>query len=133
MLRCLVCGSSELDPEGYKCARCGGAIGLRSEACYVMEKTKKKLLDHADELSEFGIEIEQHETLRKTVGETVLVVSLVLRTVEAIRPGTLRDLVLFLREFLPEDEILRLRLDEPELILTYYRMDKEQSDARLFH
>jgi len=56
-----------------------------------------------------------------------------LRTVEAIRPGTLRDLVLFLREFLPEDEILRLRLDEPELILTYYRMDKEQSDARLFH
>ena len=106
---------------------------MRSEACYVTEKTKKKLLDHADELSEFGIEIEQHETLRKTVGETVLVVSLVLRTVEAIRPGTLRDLVLFLREFLPEDEILRLRLDEPELILTYYRMDKEQSDARLFH
>jgi hypothetical protein len=27
-IRCLVCGSSKLDPEGYKCGRCGAAIEL---------------------------------------------------------------------------------------------------------
>ena len=45
---------------------------------------------------------------------------------ERLAPGILKELVLFLRnKAIPEDEILRLRLDEPELILTYCRMDKQ--------
>jgi hypothetical protein len=123
-IRCLVCGSSKLDPEGYKCGRCGAAIGLRQEQCYVSEETKKKLLDHADELSKFGINLEQSESVSKHwhIGD----IGTGLTIIEAIRPGTLGDLVLFLRKLaVPEEEILRLRLGEPEEILTYCRRDKE--------
>ena len=67
-MRCLVCGSSKFDPEGYKCGRCGKAMGLRSEGCYINEKTKEKLLAHAGELSKFGIKLEEHQTLRKAHG-----------------------------------------------------------------
>lgn len=126
-IRCLVCGSSHSDPEGYKCERCGGAIGSRSEACYVSEETKKKLLEHAEELSKFGIGLEQHETLQKDAGLTIGAMCLALQIAELLSPGTLRDAVLLLRELaIPEDEMLRLRLDEPEQILKYCRMDTKQ-------
>jgi hypothetical protein len=125
-LRCLVCGSSQLDPEGYKCGQCGSAVGLRSERCYVSEETKEKLLHHARDLSKFGVELEQSESLEKVSGQAFAVVALVLQIVESVRPATLRDLILFLRKIaLPEEEILRLRLDEPDQVLTYFRMDKE--------
>lgn len=122
--RCLVCGSSQWDPQGDKCGKCGKALGPREEGCYVTEETKKKLLDNASELEKFGIRLEQYEPLQKGLGETLTVVSLALQIVEAIRPGTLRDLVLFLRELaIPDDEILRLRLDEPEQILTFCELE----------
>src|SRR6266852_3845250 len=35
MIRCVVCRCSRLDSEGYKCALCGGAPGLRTEPCHV--------------------------------------------------------------------------------------------------
>ena len=125
-IRCLVCGSSQWDPEFYKCGRCGSAMGDREEGCYVNEETKKKLLSHATELSKFGIEIEERQTLRKSLGETLAGISLVLQIAESIHPNSLRDLVLFLRELaIPKEEILRLRLNEPEQILTYCREDKE--------
>jgi len=76
--RCLVCGSSRLDPKGYKCDRCSAAIGLRNEQCYVSEETKKTLLEHADELSTLGIKMEQHEALRKDVGTTLTRAALVI-------------------------------------------------------
>jgi len=54
----------------------------------------------------------------------------VLSIIEKMRPGSLRDCVIFLRDLLiPEAEVLRLRLDEPEQILTYYRMDQKRDDA----
>ena len=44
-------------------------------------------------------------------------IGLALTVVESIHPGTLRSLVLFLRDLaIPEEQILRLRLDEPEKI-----------------
>lgn len=127
-IRCLVCGSSQLDPEGYKCGRCGKAIGLREEACCVSEETKKKLLDHADELFAFGIRLEQSENLQKNANTVLEVVGLVIACADSFNHGVLRKLVCYLRDklFLTEEEILRLRLDEPEQILTYYRMDKKQ-------
>jgi hypothetical protein len=128
-LRCLVCGSSRLDPEGYKCDRCGAAIGLRDEKCYVNEETKKKLLEHADDLSKFGIKMEQRESLQKDAATKVAFAALIIACADSFHPGALSDLVLYLRDklFLPEGEILRLRLDEPEPILTYYRMDKSKT------
>jgi hypothetical protein len=130
-LRCLACGSSAWDPKGYGCGRCGKAMGEREEGCYVSEETKKKLLNCADELSKFGIELEEHATLQKGFSETVTGVSLVLQIVESLRPGTLRDVVLFLRELaIPDDEILGLRLDEPEQILTYCGLEKLRHSFR---
>ena len=125
-MRCLECGSSRWDPEGYKCGRCGKAMGLREERCYINEETKKTLLAHAKELSKLGIELEEAEPLQKGFSETLAGVSLVLQIIESVHPGSLRNLVLFLRELaIPDEEILRLRLDEPERILTYCRREKE--------
>jgi hypothetical protein len=101
-------------------------MGLRDERCWVNEETKKTLLDHAKELSEFGIGLEESQTLQKSFGDALAVAGLVLQIAESIRPGGLRALVLFLRDLaIPEEEILRLRLDEPEQILTYCRREKE--------
>ena len=42
---------------------------------------------------------------------------MVIQVVETIRPGTFRELVLKLRDLaIPKEQILRLRLDEPENI-----------------
>jgi len=102
------------------------AMGLRTEGCYVTEETKKKLLDHVDGLSRFGIELEQHEILQEDAGTCLGALALVIACADSLQPGVLRQLVLYLRDklLLPEDEILKLRLGEPEEILTYCRMDK---------
>lgn len=123
-LRCLVCGSSQLDPQGYKCGRCGGAPGLRTEECYLTEESKAKLLDHANELPSFGIKLEQLERLHKFDAPTTLsAVALAIQVADSLYSGTLKRLVVYLRDelLLPEPEILRLRLDEPEKIRTLYR------------
>jgi hypothetical protein len=126
-LRCLVCGSSEWDPKGYKCGLCGAAMGMRSEKVHVSQNTKLTLLMHSDELSKFGINLVEHRSLEKAVGDVAGGVGLVISLTEAVRPGTVRDVVMFLRGLaVPEEEILRLRLDEPKNILTYIRMDKKQ-------
>jgi hypothetical protein len=129
MIRCLKCGCSRLDPKGYKCALCGGAPGLRSEQVYVSEETKAILLAHSEELRQFGITLEEHETLGKSV-DYVKTIGLALAIANSLRPGVLRDLVLLLRKIaISEEEILRLRLDEPEQILTYCRMDKADGNS----
>ena len=137
-MRCLVCGSSHLDPQGYKCGRCGKAVGLRSEACYVNEETKNKLLDHADQLAKFGIKVEPYEPLHKGVGpaDVIVVVGVVITFADSFHHGVLGDLFCYLRDdlLIPEEESLKLRLDEPEQILAYYRK-KEQSktESTQFH
>jgi hypothetical protein len=122
-VRCLKCGSSRLDRMGYMCARCGGSAGRRSEPCYVSPQTKRKLLLHAGELSKFGVKIGRETGVLKNwrfrLGDAIALL-------EAVQPGTLRAVVRRLRDLaIPAEEILRLRLNEPELILNYYHMDEE--------
>ncbi|MGH9830899.1 MAG: hypothetical protein ACREDR_47440, partial [Blastocatellia bacterium] len=123
---CLVCGSSKWDPDGYKCGLCGAAMGPRTEECYVSEDTKRKLLEHRDEMARFGIKIKQHERLQKHV-DKIAATSLALQVAELVRPGTVRDVVHFLLDLaVPKSEILTLRLDEPEQILSYIRTDSRR-------
>jgi hypothetical protein len=110
-----------LDPLGYKCALCGGSPGLRTEPCHITEDTKAKLLAHAEELKEFGVALEECETLGESV-DAIGVIALVLAVADSLDSGVLHKLVLYLRNLeIPEDEILRLRLDEPENVLAHYR------------
>ncbi len=127
LLRCVNCGSSRWDAEGYKCARCGGSPSVRTEHCHISEDTKAKLLSHTDDLKNFGITIEQSGSLQKVAGavETFVVVLAVADSLSH-DDGVLRRLVVYLRDLaIPEQEILRLRLEEPETILSYYRADKK--------
>jgi hypothetical protein len=126
MIRCVICGCSRLDAHGYKCARCGGAPGLRSEQCYVTGDTKAKLMAHAEELKVFGVTLEENETFGKQA-DYLGAIGLALAVAESLNSdsGLLRRLVVHLRDIaIPEDEVLRLRLDESEQVLTYYRVDK---------
>jgi hypothetical protein len=117
MMRCLICGSSKLDPLGYKCALCGGAPGVRAEQCYITEDTKAKLLAHAEDLKALGLTLEEYRPIQKSFGNAVAVIGLAIQIAESLKPGSLRSLILYLRKIkIPREEILRLRLDEPEQI-----------------
>lgn len=115
-MRCLVCGCSRFDPQGYKCALCGGAHGVRKEQCYITEDTKAKLLAHAEELKSFGVELEKQDVLQKSAAADVAgYLALALAFAESLNSGVLRKLILYLREIgISHDEILRFRLSEPE-------------------
>lgn len=116
MFRCLVCGCSKFDSKGLNCALCGHALGLRCEQCYVTEGTKAKLLANSESLGTFGVTLEEHRMLRKSVGG-LEAIGLVLAVADSLDSGVLRKLVLFLWGIaIPKEEILRLRLDEPEQI-----------------
>jgi hypothetical protein len=128
-LRCVDCGCSRWDAGGYKCAYCGGSPSVRSERCHVNEDTKAKLLAHADDLKDLGITIEKGKGFEKIAGaDTIGTIALVLAVADSFShdDGILRRLVVYLRSLaIPEEQILRLRLDEPEKILTYSRADKK--------
>jgi hypothetical protein len=117
MIRCVMCGSSRLDAEGVKCARCGGAPAVPWEQCHIDEETQAKLLAHAEDLKKFGVKVEQQQTVRKDAATVMAAVALGLQVVESFHPHVLRDLVLYLRDLaIPEEQIIRLRLEEPEKI-----------------
>ncbi|MGB7267363.1 MAG: hypothetical protein WBC92_17740 [Terracidiphilus sp.] len=60
--------------------------------------------------------LEEHRMLRKSVGG-LEAIGLVLAVADSLDSGVLRKLVLFLWGIaIPKEEILRLRLDEPEQI-----------------
>ncbi|HWE85809.1 MAG TPA: hypothetical protein VG267_12755 [Terracidiphilus sp.] len=89
---------------------------MRSEQCYITEDTKAKLLGNAEALRAFEVTLEEHRMLQKSVGG-MEVFGLVLAVADSLNSGVLRKLVLFLWEIaIPKEEILRLRLDEPERI-----------------
>jgi hypothetical protein len=116
-MRCIVCGSSQLDPQGYKCALCGGAPGVRAEQCYITENTKAKLLAHADDLKALGMTLEEYRPIQKDAGVKLAVLALAIQIADSLQAGSLRKLILYLQKIkIQEDEILRLRLDEPEQI-----------------
>ncbi len=118
MLRCVQCGCSRFDPQGYRCALCGGPHGPRHEQCHVSEETKAKLLAHTEELTRFGVTLEEvHPVYKWSAGDTIATVSLAIQVAEVLDPGILRRLLLFLHDLaIPKVDILRLRLEEPEII-----------------
>lgn len=131
MIRCVKCGCSRLDSENSGCVLCGGSPSLRTEPCDITKDTKAKLLAHADHLKDFGVRLEvEREVVRKGyTGDSLATVHLVLFVAEVISPGTLRRLVRYLWDIgISKREMPRLRLDEPEKILSYY--EKEKSKRR---
>jgi len=123
MIRCILCGSSRLDAEKARCTRCGGSPAVRSERCHIDTETAAKLLGHADELKRFRVVVERQQEQAFEKGQIGLVwqdyailISLSFQAAESLHPGILRDLVRYLRRRLriPEEQIIRLRLDEPE-------------------
>lgn len=116
--RCLMCGCSRLDERAIGCALCGMALGPRWEECYVSEETKANLLSHSEELARMGVTLEKVSPLRKDAGTTMTAIALALAVADSLKGGVLRSLVIYLHRQLtiPRDEILRLRLTEPEEI-----------------
>jgi hypothetical protein len=124
MIRCVKCGCSRLDSRGMGCVLCGGSPSVRSEQVHVTDETKIKLLAHADGLKTYGVIVEEQRTFRKVAG-ALEVFGIGLAVADSLNSGVLRKLVLFLRDLaIPEEEILRLRLDEPETISKVLRVSK---------
>ena len=127
MIRCVVCGCSRLDSQGYKCARCGGPLGVRTERCHITEDTKARLLAHAEELNTFGVTLEEQRPLGKSFGDICGGIALALAVAESLNSGILHKLILYLREIgIPQEQILRLRLDEPEHISDLLSTDESE-------
>jgi hypothetical protein len=73
-------------------------------------------LTHTEELKTFGVTLEERQTLEKGVGG-LEAFGIALAVADSLNDGVLRKLVLFLRDLaIPEEQILRLRLDEPERV-----------------
>jgi hypothetical protein len=126
-LRCLNCGSSRFDAQGLNCGRCGKAHGLRNERCYITEETKQVLLRNSSELAKFGIKLEQHPPLGKSADTVLAALILVIHCADSFDHGALRHLVQHLKKLrIEKEEILRLRLDEPETILAFYNMEESE-------
>lgn len=131
MLRCVKCGSSKLDSRGMGCARCGGAPAVPWEQVYVDDDTKATLLEHADDLKQFGVNLEEQQLLRKDAATTMAAIGLGLTIAESLHPHLLRDLVLYLRDLtIPEEQILRLRLDEPDSISQILNEPPKKSERK---
>jgi hypothetical protein len=130
MIRCVICGCSRLDSKGVGCAICGGAPGLRTEQIHVTAETKAKLLAHAQELKTYGISVEEHQLLGKSV-DGVTAFGIALAVADSLNSGVLRKLVLYLRDLaIPEEQIIRLRLDDPEKILEVPRKYARRTTKR---
>ena len=118
MVRCIECGCSRFDVQGFCCALCRKPHGIRSEPCHITAETQRVLVAHAAELQRFGVALTEAEQIRKDAGTLMSAVGLVVSLSEAVFPGSLRKAVFFLYHELtiPRNEILRLRLSEPEEI-----------------
>ena len=118
MVRCIECGCSRFDAQGFCCALCGKPHGVRWERCHITAETQRALLDHAANLQQFGVTLTETEQIQKDAGTIMSAVGLTVSLSEAVFPGSLRKLVFYLYNELklPRNEILRLRLSEPEEI-----------------
>ncbi len=83
------------------------------------------------ELKAFGVTLKEYEPLQKDAGATLGVLGLALAVADSLDSGVLRKLVKYLRDLgISSDEILRLRLDEPEQISAYYREGEKSRKQR---
>jgi hypothetical protein len=79
-------------------------------------------------LKTFGVTLKEYRPIQNNVGDKVAILGLALQVAESLKPGVLRALILYLREIaIPEEEILRLRLDEPEHVAEIFA-DEEPKD-----
>jgi hypothetical protein len=111
-------------------------IGSQMRTGVITEETKKKLLEHADELSELGVRIEygdvvsRHDTVHFWNVWNVQTAIDVIAVAEWLHPGIVRKVVRFLRDLaIPDVEIQVLGLGKPEQILDYSRIDKKQPET----
>jgi hypothetical protein len=112
------------------CVLCGGSPSVRSEQVHVTDETRINLLAHADGLKTYGVIVEEQRTFRKVAG-ALEVFGIGLAVADSLNSGVLRKLVLFLRDLaIPEEEILRLRLDEPETISKVLRISKTSKKTK---
>ncbi len=122
MIRCVLCGSSKMDSQGMGCALCGGSPAVPWEQVHVDEETKTKLLAHADELKKFGVTLEEQHPVGKSAEGTMAALALGLHISDSLHHGVLHDLLLRLRDWaIPEEQIIRLRLTEPETVAEILR------------
>lgn len=134
--RCVRCGCSRLDSKAVGCILCGGSPGFRDEQCYITVDTKSRLLAHAAELEKLGLKVEHRIPLQKSGSEFLHHLSLehvafALAVADSLNSGVLRKLVLLLRDIaIPESEIIRLRLDEPENISEILHPPKHRKSQR---
>src|SRR6267154_3680903 len=120
MIRCVKCGCSRLDSENVGCVLCGGSPSVRWEQCHVSAGTRVELSMQRKELERFGIGVEIQKGLAKLMGAPKGFV-VVLTVGDYLHRTVLRALVSFLRENgVSAEDILRLRLDEPEAIIACY-------------
>jgi hypothetical protein len=98
------------------CALCGTACGLRTEQCYITDDTMAKMMAHAETLKDFGLILEEQCSLQKDAKTTISSIALAIQIARELRTGgLLRDLIQYLHDLpISRDEILRLRLSEPE-------------------
>jgi len=77
---------------------------------------KPNYLAHAEELNDFGLTLEEHRSLQKDAKTTMAAIALAIQAGRELQPGgVLRKPILYLHELaISRDEILRLRLTEPE-------------------
>ncbi len=105
-------------------------MGLRNERCRVSDKTIISLLPHAKTLETFGFQFESGERLEKRWAEQVAGVAGAIYIVETVRPGTVQDIVRLLKNLrIPYDELIRLRLDEPDVVKDLYEKDDPASQS----
>lgn len=112
MIRVVVCGCSRSDSDGFRCVLCGGS----PVQCDITEETKAKLLEHAEELKVFGVTLGEPRTHQKVVcGLGAFGIALAIA--DSLDSGVLHKLIVHLRDIgIPKEQILRLRLDEPEQV-----------------
>lgn len=126
MVRYVVCGSPRFALGGPECVLCGGS----PEQCHITEETKGKLLTHAKDLTVLGVTIGEQGPHRKVVGGSVAF-GIALAITDSLDSGFLQKLVAYLRDIgIPKEQILRLRLDEPEqvsAVLGQMREERPQS------
>jgi hypothetical protein len=124
MVRCVKCGCSRWDSEGYKCALCDGSPALRGERVHVCLSTRANLVASEEDLRRFGVTLEKIELLKKPMRiDTSPEYGLVLDVFDdPMNPEVLQELVHYLCYLgVSEEDMLRLRLAEPEEVTALCR------------
>jgi hypothetical protein len=105
---------------------CGGSPAVRGEQVHVSFTAKANLLASEEELKRFGVTLERVKLFIKPVAAPPQPPGLVLTVShDPFHSHELRELVDHLRYIgISEEELLRLRLGEPEDITAHYRTDE---------